>query len=48
MTKVEACVFGTICLVMGWTFIGLKFPLLSLPFFLGSLAAFVYTTKESI
>ena len=48
MTKFESTIFGTICLVMGWVFLFLKVPWLSLPFLAGALISLLYTsTKES-
>ena len=48
MTKLESLVFGTICLVMGWVFLFLHVPWLSIPFLAGALISLLYTsTKES-
>jgi len=48
MTKFESTVFGTICLVMGWVFLFLKVPWLSLPFLGLALVSLLHASwKES-
>ena len=46
MTKLEADIFGAICLAMSWTFILLKFPWWALPFLVLSLISFGYAARK--
>lgn len=47
MTKLESLVFGAICLIMGWVFLILCYPGLSLPFLFLSTLSFINGLRKA-